>query len=97
MKDNKDRHLFAHDKPLIYNTGEILHPRKSSAAGNRLISAKKMKAVVMCSPRSRKPLRTFPSTAAAGDETGVNPSSISKVARGEQYSAGGYYWKWSKK
>lgn len=100
--DFKDRGILAHDKPLNMGAGEITAGmpnclRKSSISGSRLLSSSKMKPVVMCDVKTRKPLKAFQSAMCAGDDTGINASGIAKVARGEQHTAGGYYWKWGTK
>jgi len=89
MRDNKDRHLTAHDKPIVFEMRLI----GQRSAGARVIKKRQNKPVVMCDKETRKSLRTFKSLVQASDETGIGASNISKVARGMQLTAGGYHWK----
>lgn len=43
-----------------------------------------------------KKIKTFPSIAIAAQETGISPSHISSRARGIEYSAGGFIWRYGK-
>ena len=94
MHDNKDRHLIAHDKPLVMEM-RLIHPglNRSTYSGVRALTKKQNKKVVMCCRKTKKPLRTFKSIVQASDETGIGSTCISKVARGTQNTAGGYCWR----
>jgi len=75
-------------KPYTFSNIQLMTHKENNAKPKQ----KQCKGVVQMTRYSKKLINSFPSTVEAYKQTGIDYSTISKVARGERDHAGGYYW-----
>lgn len=86
----KQQRVFAlNRKERVFGDEET---RKRAIAKSRLANNKQ---VTQYSMQGKK-IKTYPSVAIAAQKTGINASHISNRARGAEYSAGGFIWRFGK-
>ena len=75
-------------EPLVVD----LEARKLGIVNSKLANNKQVTQYTM----SGKKIKTYPSIAVAAEKTGISHSHISNRARGIEYSAGGFLWRFGK-